>query len=453
MRINLRGLSLRTRLIGCILLVLAMSLAVGGGMALRNASRLVAAELDASLEVAGQTVRQGIDDLAAEPDHALAARRLIAAFDGDRHVVATLLDQAGRPLARSVLHAPPQAVPGWFSRLLAPKAEVQRFNLPDGGTIALAADPLNELGERWTELGDSLRQLGLFFVLAAVAVLWITQRALRPLHQLDSALERIEAGDYAAHVEVRGPPEIGRLAATFNRMATQLAATEAHNARLHLQLLNLQEEERADLARDLHDDIGPFLFAVNVHAAGIGQLAETGRNEEIAAQVRAIHDAVGHMQGHVKAILGRLRPARPEAFGLGEAIDGLVAFWRHRHRDIDFVANSTLEEETLDETAKETIYRLVQESLTNAVRHGRPQRIEVALGRDASGAAQVRVADDGRGAAAPAQGVGFGLAGMRERVAALGGHLVVESGPEGGWTVTASLPTASLPLVAPLAAP
>ncbi|MBN9508529.1 MAG: HAMP domain-containing protein [Alphaproteobacteria bacterium] len=429
--------------------MLAASLAVGSAMALRNASRLVAAELDATLEVAAQTVRDGIDDFANEPDHAQAARRLVAGFDGDRHATATLLDRAGNTLARSSLHPPTEVVPGWFRSLLAPSPARVRFDLPDGGAIVLAADPLNELAERWSELGDSLRQLGLFFVLAAAAVLWITQRALRPLHQLARALERIEAGDYAAHVEVRGPPEIGRLAATFNRMATQLATTEALNARLHLQLLNLQEEERADLARDLHDDIGPFLFAVNVHAAGIGKLAETGRTEEIAAQVRAIHDAVGHMQGHVKAILGRLRPARPEAFGLGEAIDGLVAFWRHRHPDIAFVANSTLEEEALDETAKETIYRLVQESLTNAVRHGRPQRIEVALARDPSGAARLRVADDGRGAAVPAQGVGFGLAGMRERVAALGGQLAVESGPQGGWTVTASLPTAASPLVAP----
>jgi two-component system sensor histidine kinase UhpB len=439
----MRRLSLRGRLIGCILVVLAASLALGGTAALHNATRLVAIELQASLDVAGQTLRDGIDDLASEPNRALAARRLVAAFDGDRHVQATLFDEAGHRLQSSTLHPPPVVVPHWFRALLAPAVSPVRIALRDGGAISLGADPLNELAERWSELSDSLRQLGLFFVLAAAAVLWITQRALRPLHQLGTALERIEAGDYAAHVEARGPPEIERLAATFNRMAVRLAQTEAQNARLHLQLLNLQEEERADLARDLHDEIGPFLFAVNVHAASIGELAQSERSEEIAAQVRAIHDAVGHMQGEVKAILGRLRPVRPEAFGLGEAINGLVAFWRHRHHDIDFVANSTLEEETLDATAKETIYRLVQESLTNAVRHGRPRRIEVALARDASGAAEVRVADDGRGAAAPAAGVGFGLAGMRERVAALGGRFAVQAGPQGGWTVIASLPLAA----------
>lgn len=445
-RIALQGLSLRGRLIACIAAVLAFSLGVGTVVALHNAAHLVRTELRVTLDVAGQAVRDGMEDLAAEPDPAAALRRRVATFDGDRHIVARLLDDGGGMRAQSVLRPPPEIVPGWFRWLLAPTLPPRSIRVP-GGVLELVADPNNELAERWSEFGDSLLLLGLFCLLAAVGVLWTTDRALRPLRTLAAAFQRIEAGDYTTRLDARGPPEIEGVLQKFNHMAEQLAATEAHNRRLHLQLLNLQEEERAELARDLHDEIGPFLFAVNMHAATVRQLAAQGRTAAIAEQVHAIHDAVGHAQKHVKALLGQLRPMPPAAFGLGPAIDGLVAFWRCRYPDIAFTADIALDDEALDETAKETIYRVVQESLTNAVRHGQPSRIAVTVGRAVDGELCVRVADDGSGGPVPAGDIGFGLAGMRERLAALGGRLAIESG--GGWTVTASLPHAAAEIAAP----
>ena len=99
------------------------------------------------------------------------------------------------------------------------------------------------------------------------------------------------------------------------------------------------------------------------------------------------------------------------------------------------------DESRLEETHKETIYRVVQESLSNAVRHGRPNHIEVAVTAEADGLIQTRIRDDGMGKAAP--GSGFGLIGMRERVAASGGTLTIDKSPV-GWTVTARLPAASV---------
>lgn len=442
------ALSLRGRLIAWMALVLAFSLAVGTAVALHTAAHLVGTELRVALRVADHTVRDSLDDLAADPDPARALRRRIAGFDGERHVVATLLDARGTVLARSALRAPPQVVPGWFRRLLAPDLPPRRIAVP-GGAIVLAADPNNELAERWSEFGDSLLALALFCTLTAAGVVWTTDRALRPLHKLATALRRIEGGDYTARLPERASPEVEHVLQQFNHMADRLAATEARNRRLHLQLLNLQEEERADLARDLHDEIGPFLFAVNMHAATIRQFAATARGEEIAEQVCAIHDAVGHMQKHVKAILGQLRPVPPAAFGLAPAVEGLLAFWRSRRNDIAFASDIALADEDLDEAAKEAIYRVVQESLTNAVRHGRPSRIEVAAGHDADGGIRVRVRDDG-GGGADAGDVGFGLAGMRERIAALGGTLTIASGADGGWTVAAWLPPAAAETGAPL---
>ena len=447
MRIAPRGWSLRIRLIACITLVLATTLAVGTALSLRSAARLVTTELLVARDVAGRAIRDGHSTHETGPLAVDTLRRRVTAFDGERHIVARLLDAQGQELARSVPRRPPVVVPGWFHRLLTPSLPPIDIRLP-AGTIRLLADPDNELAERWSEFGDSLLLIGLFCLFAAGGVLWTTEWAMRPLRTLASAFRRVEAGDYAARLPAGGPPEIEGILREFNRMAARLADTETHNRRLHLQLLTLQEEERADLARDLHDEIGPFLFAVNMHAATVRQLAAEGRTQEIAGQVAAIREAVGHMQKHVKAILGQLRPLPATAIGLGPAIEGLVAFWRHRHPDIAFTADIAVPEGVLDEAANETIYRIVQESLTNAVRHGRPRRVTVAVGFAADGTVRVVVSDDGSGAAQEA-GDGFGLAGMRERVAAIGGTLAIAQGRD-GWTVTAHLPGTAADAALPL---
>ena len=129
------------------------------------------------------------------------------------------------------------------------------------GTITLVADPTNEVGEVWSQANDAVRMLALFFVLTVLLIYWAVGRALAPLERLAGAFGRIGAGDYAARVDAVGPPELVRLASGFNGMAEQLGEVEAQNRQLQEQLLSLQEEERADLARDLHDEIGPFLFA------------------------------------------------------------------------------------------------------------------------------------------------------------------------------------------------
>lgn len=431
----LRAPSLRVRLIGCIVLVLAFSLIAGLAIGLHTATALVRNELTVALDVAGHEIRDG---LAKEADMATLRHR-VAIFDGDRHVVATLRASGGALVARSIPRPVSEPIPAWFRRFLAPAVPPVDVAVP-GGTIELRANPVNELAERWSELTDSLLQLGLFCLLAAAGVLWTTDRAMRPLRRLAGAFRRIEAGDYAAQIATGGPPEIRQLLQQFNAMAGQLAATADHNRMLHLRLLDLQEEERAALARDLHDDIGPCLFAVSMHAATIGELTLRGRTQQIGQQISAIQEATTLMQHHVRLLLGQLRSTSPTAGGLTPAIDGLIAFWRGRYGDVDFVADISVPDELLTGPASDAIYRVVQESLTNAVRHGRPTRVDVSVNYDESATAlRVRVVDDGRGGPQRDR-MGFGLSGMRERLAALGGTLSFESGSGGGWLVSAKLP-------------
>jgi two-component system sensor histidine kinase UhpB len=223
-------------------------------------------------------------------------------------------------------------------------------------------------------------------------------------------------------------------------MASRLGAMHARTQRLETQIATLQDEERADLARDLHDEIGPHLFAVNVDAAMARGLIAEGKPAEAVHQVEAIQRSVAHMQRLVRDILGRLRPTELIDLGLAAAIGELTAFWSARHPAIRF-AVSIAEDEVLaaGEAAREILYRVVQEGLNNAVRHGRPSRIEVEVGRQDPGEIFARISDDGPLSGAPVA-TGFGLTGMRERVTAAGGALDIVCGKTGGWTVTARLP-------------
>ena len=153
-----------------------------------------------------------------------------------------------------------------------------------------------------------------------------------------------------------------------------------------------------------------------------------------------MREAIGHVQRHVRAVLRQLRPLPLGAPGAAAAVGTLVDFWQRRNPGIVFDVSVLLDEEALTEPLRAAACRIVQEGLSNAVRHGRPGWIGVELGLRA-GAVVVQVADDGAGPVVGAGGDGLGLAGMRERVALLGGTLATGPGPDGGgMVVTACLP-------------
>jgi two-component system sensor histidine kinase UhpB len=402
----------------------------------------VRTELAAAMGVGARTLRNGIDDLALAAPAAAEARRLVRVFDGNRHVRAELIDASGTPAEASRPLMPDAVVPRWFLWAVDPRLTPVTAALPaaaGGGRIELTAVADNEASEVWNQYGDDGVTLAAFCLLTSLLIMLVVGRGLRPLASLSAALGRIGAGDYAVRLPPAGAPELARLADGFNRMAEALAAMHRQNQLLREQLLTLQDEERAELARDLHDEIGPYLFCVNISAATIDELLGSERVADIPAQLRDIREAVGHMQRQVSATLRRLRPPRALEFGLDQAIADVVAFWSARHDAIAFRASIGADLDGADETVRDAVYRVVREGLSNAVRHGRPSAIDIVVAREGE-AIVTRVSDDGGPAGAPA-GLGFGLAGMRERVAMLGGSLIAGPRADGrGWLVAARLP-------------
>ena len=143
-------------------------------------------------------------------------------------------------------------------------------------------------------------------------------------------------------------------------------------------------------------------------------------------------------------MLGRLRPIGLAEFGLREAIENLVAFWRRRRPEIRYEVAVSAECEDLVDVVDTAICRIVQEALSNALRHAEPKSVVVSIKRDRDlerGRDEIRlsVADDGQGMRDPDK-LGYGLTGISERVNAVGGQLHFSSKSEGGFAVVAVLP-------------
>jgi two-component system sensor histidine kinase UhpB len=168
-------------------------------------------------------------------------------------------------------------------------------------------------------------------------------------------------------------------------------------------------------------------------------VAKSG-GEKARERARAIRDAALHIQRHVKHILRQLKPVSGLDFGLETAIDDLLAFWKRRHPEIRFERKISFGV-GLDRRGEETAYRIVQESVSNAVRHGHPALVRVHLAEDKDGIL-LSVEDDGAGFSAEESQSGMGLKGMAERVRALNGQFTVENRAQ-GVRICALLPRAS----------
>jgi two-component system sensor histidine kinase UhpB len=432
-------MSLRLRTVLAIALVLAIGSLAGLAVSGWQAKQTLREELASALAGGRQSVAGALNDAAGSKAFNRDLVRLVSTFDGDRHVEATLRDAAGQVIARSRPLRGRQA-PGWFATLFELPSRRVDVVAPGGGVIALTPVVANDVAAIWAEFMGWLAVLGVSFVAGSTFVWLMLGPALRPLADFTAAFQRIGLGDYGVRVGEGGPMELVRLGRAVNQMTERLESMQARNQALESQIANLQEEERADLARDLHDEIGPHLFAVNVDATVAGQLVGTDRHAEAAGHLHSIQASVAHMQRLVREILGRLRPSRATELGLNAAILDLVAFWHARAPDIAIDCDLIENEAGLDEALKDTVYRVVQESLTNAVRHASATRIAARVGSVGKEGIEVRVDDNG--AAAPnANEGGFGVIGMRERVKALGGTLTIDrNGPLGGWSVIAALP-------------
>jgi two-component system sensor histidine kinase UhpB len=341
--------------------------------------------------------------------------------------------------------------PTWYSALVAPVEAPSEIGI-GGGRLVIRANSSRAVLDGWDSLVQLLWIGAIALAVINLAVFWFAGRILRPLQIVIDGLRRMEAGDYAARL----PPLRGRegrlMSATFNRtaqavadsVADRRAADEARDRlREHRELTQVIqshiEEERRTIARELHDELGQSITAIRSFGLIIQQQAAAG-DERVAEAARLVVDTAGRMYDAVHEMIPRLRPFALDSFGLGDAVGDLIAAWRARHIGVAILLQVDEQLPQLGSAQSICAYRILQEALTNAIRHAAASHITVAVNTDA-GELLVRVIDDGVGLVAGWDERGhYGVRGMRERAVGLGGSLQMISRPGNGTEVVARLP-------------
>jgi two-component system sensor histidine kinase UhpB len=359
---------------------------------------------------------------------------------------------------KTIYQSPPfkyragEYAPEWYSHLVAPKLIPINIRYP-GGTLVVNPEPSRSVLDAWDEMTRVLFLSLLFFALANVLVYFMVERALAPLSNLVQGLQQMEQRQYHTRLPAWPMPEMAAISESFNRMAQaveesfQIRASAAltaeelkHSREFSALVQNHLEEERASLARELHDELGQLVTAVSTVAASIAHACD-GRDEEMAKRARTIMSICREISDATHDLVRQLRPLALDNLGLGDALADLVATHRRRHASQQVDLNMAADVGEVSKTCAITAYRLVQECLTNTVRHAGAHRVEISAHRNQAGALIITVQDDGRGAdLGQLKEERFGLLGMRERVQAQGGHFAITSAPGQGFRLEATLP-------------
>jgi len=333
---------------------------------------------------------------------------------------------------------------------VAPPKEIRYVSvIADGrdiGRVEIIGEPGDEIAEVWDN-AVAIGAVALFLNIAMIAALYILfGRVLDPLNVLANGLSDLERQTYSVRLPLPRAHELSAIAERFNALALALARVHAENLRLNRRLITAQDDERRRTALELHDEVGPCLFGLKANASSIAGAAQSlpdKARQNIAERLHDILAIIEHLQTINRSMLDRLRPMALGHVPLKEMLGQLVHERAREQPQIAFSLAAGDLERSYGDSIDLTIYRCVQESLTNAVRHAQPQHVSVKLDHMATEAhLALTVADDGRGidgAATP----GFGTRGMRERVEGLGGSYAVESEPGGGTCVRIVIPLAA----------
>jgi two-component system, NarL family, sensor histidine kinase UhpB len=251
---------------------------------------------------------------------------------------------------------------------------------------------------------------------------------------LSSGLDRLGRGEFTPIGRSR-VSELQNIGEKFNALAQSLDQARGDNRLLIDKLIAVQESERREIARELHDDFGATLFSIRTELALI---RDTQDPAEIGQHTQAMSGMIDDIQKQNYRMLDRLRPGSLAHARLSESIGDLVDGWAERHRGIAWLLNIEEEIDGASEEAALTVYRMVQEGLVNALRHAKAETVEVSLALR-NGDLTVSIRDDGNGLPANFH-MGFGLLGMSERVRRLDGHLSVANGTESGTVIEATIP-------------
>jgi len=312
-------------------------------------------------------------------------------------------------------------VPRWFVDLLGPPEIGALFPVRiDGkhvGDILFVPDLAADIYEKWIGFLALVSSAIALMLLTGTIAYFTAGNVIDALRRLSEGLTRMRKGDYQNLIAASGPPEIRKGSEEANELARTLSRLSQDNRNLLRKIVSLQDDERRDIARDLHDELGPLLFGIRANAVALQDGAPQDR--KLGASVEAMLESVEALQLANRRILDRLRPLHIRELGLEKSVQTLLQYARSQAPALKVTLRIDPRLADADGLLSQTVYRVIQEAVTNVLRHANAGAMNVEA-RMEGAQVTVEISDDGVGFS-PDQPFGRGLTGMHERVRALSG--------------------------------
>jgi two-component system sensor histidine kinase UhpB len=365
-----------------------------------------------------------------------------------RHIKITFFDKYGKISDANYddfTHSAYSEIPDWFVELLIdsslPFEKIQREIKVNGsylGRLVIEADPTSEMQEIWNDFVEVLLLVLIYFLVANFIVYQIAINALKPTEIIWQALNSLERGELNVRLPTFAVPELAKVSEKFNRMASTLQQEIDRNQMLSQQLLRTQEEERKKIASDLHDELGQTLTAIKMDSMTLLELCKKKCPEGVDS-ASAIIDLCLYMMTQFKNMLQHLRPEVLDGLGLNAALLELINTWKLHNPKVDISLKINNLGDGFNDLVNISLYRIMQESLTNISRHSNADKVNISLDYEYDADVVMRVTDNGKGMGLD-DNESFGLSGMRERIKSLGGEFTAGNNSEGGFIVSVIIP-------------
>lgn len=423
--------------------------------------------LAAEIQNTRASVREEIEAANRVASQLLGRLANIYSREGGSELLRHFLQQLGRVRANDIVlkapsgevlyRSPPptykagREAPEWFAKLLAPQTARHTFAMPGGSVLVIEAESSRAVLDAWDDVRRLLVVAAIMLIIVNGLAFWSVDRALKPFPVIVKGLERIEQGNLAFRLPPLTGAEAGAIGSAFNRMAQAVedkvqAERKAREAETRLEerqdmarlVEQRVEEERRLIAHELHDEFGQSVTAIRSLAQAIATQGGA-RDPQTGEVAKLISDEALRLYDAMHGLIPRLMPMSLDTLGLAETLDGLVRDWQRRNPSMTLTLEHHLSTD-LGPSLTLAIYRVVQEGLINALRHAQASRVDIKLICDGSKLV-VTIADDGVGLPPDWQRPGhFGLRGLADRVAHLGGTLEIANQQPRGARLRAELP-------------
>src|SRR4030088_183864 len=381
-------LSLRARLNMLLALVLTLGLAFNVARLMLEAAPRVQAEDQSVIRLAREFIETLVAGLNETPDPDARLNQIVQDLNRLRHVSITRQDDAieNKPSAtdRANEDREPYSLPAWFVALVHP--EKTAGNVPisingKAGSLVITSHPNDEMTEIWDGIVTQLQVGSAIAVALFLITMMVVSRALAPIQALSEAMTKLESGGYDTRVKPDGPPELAAICTKLNHLAAALGDAVEDKRRLAERVVSLQDVERKEIARELHDEFGPHLFALRAHTSSLTRLADSSEPDlgALRKHIGAMFDQVNALQQFNRRVLERLRPVGLAELGLADALSVLMRHWRETHPGVVIETSISPSLGARGETAELTIYRIIQEALTNVFRHAGATSVNVTI--------------------------------------------------------------------------